>query len=173
MTSATYSGLFQAAWLVDDLERAVERWLTTTNVGPFYVIPHAQVERFQYRGQKSSIDMSGALAQAGPLQIELIEQHSDGPSAYRDVFPKGQEGFHHLARMTQTFDADLQQYRRQGLVVAAEGAFGDVRFAYIDTRSLLGHMTEVVEDRDSIKSIFKIVADASVDWDRSDPVRHF
>lgn len=172
MASANYSGLFQAAWLVDDLERAVKSWLATTNVGPFYLIPHAQVERLQYRGKKSSIDMSGALAQAGPLQIELIEQHSDGPSAYRDVFPKGQEGFHHLGRMTRTFDVDLEQYRRQGLTVAAEGAFGDTRFAYIDTRSVLGHMTEVIEDRDSIKSIFKIVADASADWDRSDPVRH-
>lgn len=75
--------------------------------------------------------------------------------------------------MTHTFDADLERFRRQGLAVAAEGSFGDMRFAYIDTRSQLGPMTAVIEDRDSIKSIFKIIADASVDWDRSDPVRRF
>jgi hypothetical protein len=172
MMGGPYAGLFQAAWIVDDLTQAVDQWLATTNVGPFYLIPHAQVDGLKYRGEISSIDMSAALAQAGPLQIELIEQHSGGPSAYRDAFPKGSGGFHHLARMTQTFDADMERYRRQGLIIAAEGAFGDMRFAYIDTRSELGHMTEVIEDRDSIKSIFNVIAAASVGWDRSDPVRH-
>ena len=40
--------------------------------------------------------MSCAFAQAGPMQIELIEQHTDGPSVYRDMFPAGTGGFHHL-----------------------------------------------------------------------------
>lgn len=91
MSAGPYAGLFQTAWIVDDLTQAVDRWLATTNAGPFYLIPHAQVQGLKYRGKGSSIDISAALAQTGPLRIELVEQHSDAPSAYRDVFPKGHE----------------------------------------------------------------------------------
>jgi hypothetical protein len=166
------TSFFQVAWVVNSLEDSMQRWLTTTRCGPFYVVPHAKVERVLYRGAPASIDFSTALAQTGPIQIELIEQHSDGPSAYRDVYAKGQEGFHHLCMMTNSFDADLERHRLEGSPVATQGAFGDMRFAYVDTRARLGHMTEIIEDRASIRQLFKMVADAAVDWDGTKPVRY-
>jgi len=72
-----------------------------------------------------------------------------------------------------TFDADLEHYRLEGCAVATQGAFGDMRYVYVDTRARLGHMTEIIEERDSIKKIFKAVADASADWDGKDPIRYF
>jgi len=161
----------QAAFIVNDLEQAVRHWIKTARVGPFFIVPHAKVERILYRGAPAELDFSGALAQAGPLQIELIQQHNDGPSAYRDMYPKGREGFHHLCTMTQDFDAEIARLRAEGSPAATEGAFGDMRFAYIDTRARLGHMTEVIEDRDSIKSLFKMIADAAAGWDGTDPIR--
>ena len=162
---------FQAAWVVNDLEKAIQHWLNT-GVGPFFVVAHSKVERVLYRGAPATLDMSAGLAQAGPMQIELIQQHNAGPSAYRDMFPVGQEGFHHLCMMTNSYDAVLDRYQSQGCVAATEGYFGDMRFAYVDTRSTLGHMTEVIEDRDSIKSMFKLIADASVDWRGDNPIRY-
>jgi Glyoxalase/Bleomycin resistance protein/Dioxygenase superfamily len=164
--------LFQAAWVVNDLEEAMRRWIATARIGPFFVVSHVRVERVKYRGAPGTLDFSSALAQAGPMQIELIEQHSDGPSAYRDAFPKGNEGFHHVAMMTQTYEADLELLRSAGNVAATEGMFGDMRFAYVDTRARLGHMTEIIDDCESIKKIFKKVADAAVDWDGTDPIRY-
>jgi hypothetical protein len=166
------ASLFQAAWVVNDLDESMRRWIATARVGPFFVVSHVRVGRVKYRGAPAALDFSSALAQAGPMQIELIEQHSDGPSAYRDAFPRGREGFHHVAMMTQTYDADLERHRSEGSVAATEGLFGDMRFAYVDTRARLGHMTEIIDDCDSIKKIFKMVADAAVDWDGSDPIRH-
>jgi len=166
------TGLIQAAFIVNDLEAAVRRWITTAGVGPFFIVPHAKVERVQYRGAPAILDFSAALAQAGPLQIELIQQHNDGPSAYRDTYPKGQEGFHHVCMMTNHFDAELERHRAEGSATATQGAFGDMRFAYVDTRARLGHMTEVIEDRVSIKAMFKVIADAAANWDGSDPIRH-
>jgi Glyoxalase/Bleomycin resistance protein/Dioxygenase superfamily len=165
------ASFFQVAWIVNDLEASMRRWLTTARCGPFFVVPHSKVERVLYRGAPATLDFSTALAQAGPIQIELIEQHSDGPSAYRDVYAKGQEGFHHLCMMTHAFDADLERHRLEGSVVATQGAFGDMRFAYVDTRSRLGHMTEIIEDRASIRELFKMVADAAINWDGANPVR--
>lgn len=168
----TSSNLFQVAWVVNDLERSIRHWLNTTGVGPFFVIRHAKLERIEYRGAPAALDMSAGLAQAGPIQIELIQQHDDGPSAYRDAFPKGQEGFHHLCTMTDSFDADVDRYRSQGCPAVTQGAFGDMRFVYVDTRASLGHMTEIIEDRDSVKKMFKLIADAAVDWRGDDPIRY-
>jgi hypothetical protein len=166
------TGLLQAAFVVNDLEEAAHRWISTARVGPFFIVPHAKVERVLYRGTPVTIDFSTALAQAGPLQIELIEQHNDSPSAYRDVYAKGQEGFHHLCTFTNSFDADLERHRSEGSPTAVQGAFGDMRFAYVDTRTRLGHMTEIIEDRASIKAFFKMIADAAVDWNGADPIRY-
>ena len=42
-----------------------------------------------YRGTASGVDMQVAVAQAGPVQIELIQQHCDRPSVYRDLVEHG------------------------------------------------------------------------------------
>jgi hypothetical protein len=170
--TASSKGLIQAAFIVNDLEEAVRRWVRTARVGPFYIVPHAKVERVLYRGVPAVLDFSAALAQAGPLQIELIEQHSAAPSAYRDVYPKGSEGFHHVCMMTHDFDSELARHAAEGSPTATQGAFGDMRFAYVDTRSQLGHMTESIEDRASIKEMFKMIADASVGWNGENPMRY-
>lgn len=162
---------FQHGILVNDLDEAIERWLRSARVGPFYVMRHVQVADFLYRGQPATIDFSTALAQAGPLQIELIQQHSAGPSAYRDTFAPGQEGFHHLCTFVEDFDAEVAHHAAHGSVMAAEGAFGDMRFGYLDTRTQIGCMTEIIEDRASIRALFKLVADAAEGWDGRDPVR--
>jgi len=164
--------LIQAAFVVNDLEEAVHRWLATARVGPFFIVPHAKVERVLYRGAPATLDFSAALAQAGPLQIELIEQHDNAASAYRDVYPQGQEGFHHVCMMTDDFDRELARHAAEGSPTATQGAFGDMRFAYVDTRARLGHMTEVIEDRNSIKDMFKMIADASTGWNGEHPIRY-
>lgn len=161
---------FQIAWIVDDLDAAVGQWLTQ-GIGPFFLFRHSPVLDFKYRGTASDIDFSVALAQYGAMQIELIQQHGDRPSQYRDSFAPGEGGFHHMARLTSDLDADIEMYRKQGFEPAAEGTFGDMRFAYIDTRPALGHMTEIMEDKASIREMFDLVTQSSLAWDGSDPVR--
>jgi hypothetical protein len=163
---------FQAAWVVNDLEEAMHRWIKTARVGPFFVIPHQGVKETCYRGTPTPIDFSGALAQSGPMQIELIQQHSDTPSAYRDTFAAGEEGFHHMCSFVEDYDAEVEHYRQQGAALAFNGVVGDdMRFAYVDTRATLGFMTEIIEERQAARDLFKMVADAAIDWDGTDPIR--
>lgn len=164
---------FQAAWVVNDLEQAMQRWIKTAAVGPFYVSRHVELEDYRYRGEPTKLDVSTALAQAGAMQIELIEQHSEGPSAYRDTYPEGCEGFHHICAFVDDFGKEVERHGPQSLPFAAEGVFGDMRFGYIDTRQAIGCMTEIIEDRKSIREVFKLVADAAVNWDGRDPIRTF
>lgn len=163
----------QIAMMVEDIETACANWTRTTGVGPFLHVPHIRLDSFDYRGTKASgIDFSVAIAQSGGVQIELVQQHDDGPSAYRDIIAKGAQGFHHLAIYTGDYDAVHASYIDQGFVAAVEGTFGGYRFAYIDTSAAIGCMIELIEENPLPGEFFERVAAAARDWDGvTDPIR--
>jgi Glyoxalase/Bleomycin resistance protein/Dioxygenase superfamily len=165
--------VMQAAFMVDDLETAAMNWVRTAGIGPFLLVPHIELVEYDYRGVKSAgLDFSVALAQSGGVQIELIQQHCDSPSAYRDTIAKGQQGFHHLAVYCEDYDADYRRYIGQGYASAVDGVFGDLRFSYIDTSKAMGCMIELVEKSPVQSEFFARVAAEAVGWDGvTDPLR--
>ncbi|NWK98298.1 methylmalonyl-CoA epimerase [Sphingobium lactosutens] len=164
------SGFFQSAWVVEDIDRAMHNWVSA-GVGPFHVVRRAQVQDLRYRGEPAQVDFSVAIAQSGPMQIELIQQHDDHPSHYRDVYAPGEEGFHHVCRYTADFDADLADHAARGGIAAVTGRSGDMRFAFLDTRATLGCMTEIIEDSATMRGFFDLIARSAIDWDGIDPIR--
>jgi len=145
------NGVFQAAWVVADLEAAMRHWIENCGVGPFFVMENLQIEKMRYRGQPHEINFSVALAQAGPTQIELIFQHDDLPSVYRDAIAMGQTGFHHVGVWAHDFDRELK--------------------AYVDTRRTLGSMVEILEENAAVRARFRDIADVAANWDGRDPIR--
>ncbi|OLT16450.1 hypothetical protein BJF78_14365 [Pseudonocardia sp. CNS-139] len=165
--TAAERDFFQVAWVVPDLEAAIRTWVATTGAGPFHVLPHRRPDGARYRGAPTAVDYSLALGQAGRWQVELIEQHDDGPSVYRDLGP----GMHHLGGLTTDLDADRAAYRALGVEAVFEGRFQGVRFAYFDTRAQLGHMVELVEHSPVVEATIAAVAQAARGWDGTDPIR--
>jgi hypothetical protein len=163
--------IIQSAWIVRDLSEAMDHWTRTYGVGPFFMIPHAKIDGLRYRGQPSTMDYSGALAFQGTMMIELIEQHDDSPSVYNEAGNRADQFFHHICGLTSDFDRLRGEFLEREAVAAMEGSFGQTRFAYFDTVASIGCMTELVEDTDDIRAIFKLVKDANKDWDGKDPVR--
>jgi hypothetical protein len=161
----------QAAYVVDDIDAAMERWLKFNGLGPFFIIRHAKMQDLRYRGRPVEVDASFAMAQAGGIQIELCAQHNEGPSCYRDMFAPGEEGFHHMCSVTHDYETELAHFASLGCPPAMEGRFGEMRFAYVDTRPLNGFMTEIIEDWEPVRLVHQQVADAARDWDGSDPIR--
>lgn len=157
--------IIQYAWVVPNLEEAARRWHAATGIGPFLVNRDLRLDRPRYRGQPSATRFSTAVAQHGDVQIELVEQLDDGPSAYRDTVPAGATGFHHVAFVTDDLAADLAHYAEQGFAVAADGFFGPVGYAYVDTSPALGHMTEIIEDKPAIQAFFAAIRKAAERWD--------
>lgn len=161
----------QSAWVVDDIEAACLKWVETTGIGPFYIFPHLQLE-VSYRGKPSTIDFSVASAQAGDVQIELIQQHCDTPSAYRDQFKRGEQGHHHMAIYVADYDAALAHYTNQGFVAATAGLFGEMRFCYVDTRDAIGCMIEIIQHDPIQDAIFERISEGAKNWDGvTDPIR--
>lgn len=162
---------FQSAWVVNDLRQTAERWVKAFGVGPFYIFEGLVLEDLKYRGAPAKMDFSAALAQAGDQQIELIRQGCDQPSAYRDLYPVGKEGFHHLAVFAVDYGRELEFYREQGFQIATEGRLGTVRYCYVDTLPILGFMIEVIEENAPYRQVFAEIAAASRNWDGNRPIR--
>ena len=140
-------------------------------VGPFFITEYTnQFSDVYYRGEPSELSMIVALAQAGPVQIELIQPTVER-CAYRDSVSPGTVALHHMCVWTHDIEADTEYFAGLGYVAANMGRAGDIRFAYYDTRPLLGCMLEVVTKTPGIVEIFAGITAASVDWDGKDPIR--
>jgi hypothetical protein len=172
MDKPTDRTIFQNAWVVTDLEAACMKWVHELGVGPFFVseFTNDTFEQVTYRGQPAELAMRVAVAQAGNVQIELIEPHT-AECAYRDVIPEGESGFHHMCVWTHDFDADLNYFDRLGYPAANSGKIRHIDFAYFDTRPLMGCMLEVVTHNPGTVARFAEIADAAGNWDGKDPVR--
>jgi len=82
----------QNAFVVTDLDAALDHWTRVMGVGPFFVFERVEFAEIWYRGQSAlDIDLSVAIGYWGDLQIELIRQRNDVPSIYTD-FPGRQAG---------------------------------------------------------------------------------
>lgn len=156
----------QNAYHVGDLDQAIARWHRATGLGPFLVRRHIALKDVRYRGDPSTLDISAAHVQAGPVQIELVTQHCDSPSTFRDMFDARSDGFHHVAVFPQDHAALVEHYEGLGFPVATEFVTGEGRgAAYLDTRALLGHMVEIYRVNDSLLTFYEQIDQAARSWD--------
>ena len=153
MTLGTYP-IFQQAYLVNDLKASIHSWSRLFGAGPFIVVPHHQTERFTYRGTAQQADVSYAFGYLGDMMIQFIQQHDDTPSIYRDMFAKGQEGFHHVGVLVHDWDAERQRLLDMGFENACELWADNVNAAYFDTRGVNGSFTEIHGDPPHILRAF-------------------
>lgn len=164
--------VFQNAWVVDDVEAACMKWVNEMGVGPFFVNEYADAfTDLTYRGQPADLSMFVAIAQAGPVQIEIIQPTVER-CAYRDSVPAGTSGFHHMCVWTHDIDADTDYFEKLGYETATRGRAGDIVFAYYDTRPLMDCMLEVVTRSESLVERFAMIAAAAENWDGRDPIRY-
>ncbi len=176
--SHKFGEIRQMAFVVPDIDKAMQYWTKTLGIGPFFVKRRLQFSRFVYRGSSAvSPVVSIALANSGYMQIELIQQHDETPSIYKEFLDAGREGLQHVSSWL-THGA-LQERRRELLAQGAEIAqecvipSSGVTLVYFDTNSggegLIFEMSDLMEPihRERIEGIEK----AARDWDGQAPIR--
>jgi hypothetical protein len=161
----------QYAYVVDDIEAACRDWVELIGAGPFFVSKHHVSPDHFYRGEPNQADLSYAFGQAGPAHIQLIAQHNDAPSVYREEVAAGGRGFHHIAILPADFDGEKARFEALGYA-AVSTLTSAARVAYMDTRPALGCFVELYEDNPGLRATFeewKAIHDA---WDgRTEPIR--
>jgi len=161
---------FQLGFVVPDLIEAASRWASVHRVGPFHVLPVVE-QRLIVKSESATVSMQVGVAQAGPVQIELIQQHCDRPSIYRGSTAIRSPSFHQLATVTADYDAKVEHFAKLGYEPAAESIGGSLRVAYFDTVADFGFYTEVIEHTPSLLRRLGAISQTCAHWDGTDPVR--
>ncbi len=170
----TMGGFSQVGIVVTDIDKTMRHMTETLGIGPFFVLRKIALDNFKYRGKPSASPiLDVAMAQSGPVQIELIQPLNDVPSAYKESLAAGREGFQHLS----VWFSDSESYNRAydklaaKLTIIQEGGTRS-RHAYFESEIPGGFMLEISE---SMQPATRHIADnatkAALEWDGSDPIR--
>lgn len=172
--SRIFGPVRQLGYIVHDLDRAMAHWTGTLGIGPFFCFSRVEMTGFTYRGTPQEIELGIALANDGDMQIELIQQYNDVPSAYLDHIRAQGEVLHHTSAWTTDFDGDLARIRDAGHQVLQSGRIGDNRFAYFETQGAYPSTTmELYDVTGRPTRLNDKVRAAAAGWDGTDPVIRF
>lgn len=170
MTQPLYT-VRQLAYVVRDMDAALKYWVDTLKVGPFFLLDHVALENQKFFGKPANTDVSIALGNSGDLQIEIILQHDDEPSVYKEFLDAGRVGVHHFGLMPENYQEACAQYKALGHEAAFECTVAGAPIVYFDTVKTVGHYIELWDNNPVLKDMFMVVENAAKGWDGKDPVR--
>lgn len=156
--------LVQMAYLVLDLKVGCAALNRAYGWGPFLGGTEGVVTDHTYRGQPADpIRIRGVFVQTGDINVEVIEVVSDTPSAFHEMLPDdGQPVLHHCATFAADYAATRDHFAAQGYPVVSEFGFAGRQICYVDTRPLLGYMTEIYPELPIIRAMYAEARDAAV-----------
>lgn len=162
------TGIAQLCYVVADLDEACRRFHEAFGMGPFVGGTPFSLEHHRYCGQPSEpIRLRGAFGWSAGLCIELVEVHSDTPSAFNDMRDgSGATFLHHVATFVDDYAAARERCAQAGYPVVSEFAIPalDVEICYVDTRALCGHMLEIYPENAGVRAMYEQARRISGDW---------
>jgi hypothetical protein len=163
------AAIVQNAYVVRDLEEACRRVRAQYHVGPFVGGTEFELASHLYRGRPAPpVTVRGVFVQAGPLNVELIQVLSKAPSAFHDMFPAGEEGFHHVAMFCDDYERQRDAWVAAGYPIASEFTLSwGPRVCYIDARREFGHMIELYPEDAILRGMYRQAYEAAIGWDGS------
>ena len=163
--------VMQLCYCPQDMDAAIRFWTEKMGVGPFFKRGPLKFPSLKYREQPSDVSFSMAMAYWGDTQIELIVQHNDAPSIYRDWREQGMEGVNHICIVVEDIYAARALCVAQGYSVEQELYYEGGGAIYVDAGGGPGTLTEMVQLSDEQQRRFAAYREAARTWDGSDPVR--
>lgn len=139
----------QVGIVVRDLDKAMERYWEEFGIGPWAVFSFGPgIKKTTYRGEPCSFELKIAMAQVGPLMLELLQPVS-GTTPHQEFLDQHGEGLQHVGVFVERIDEAVEQVRQLGYqeISAAYGitSSGEGAGVYFDTLGALGTLLELIE----------------------------
>lgn len=137
----------QVAYIVDDIDEAIQHWHQEHGVGPFLVARNeVPLSNAFYRGNRApTARVNIAFAYVGDMQLELIELIGDTPGLYKEALDRKHYGVHHYAVCVDDFAAAYNWALDNGFdAVIDAGIDGLARMSYVEDANS-GLILEVIE----------------------------
>jgi hypothetical protein len=139
-----FTETIQIAVVVRDLDAAMRTYVHDYGIGPWeiYGFDPGNVADLREDGERVERAWRLAIAYVGGVQWELIEP-LDEESVYARFLAETGGGLHHVGVAVPDFDGTLAEQAGRGNGVLLGGTYKGIRFAYLDTVSDLGFVTEI------------------------------
>jgi Glyoxalase/Bleomycin resistance protein/Dioxygenase superfamily len=169
-----YNGVIQIAYTVTDIQAAMRHYTELLHIGPWFLIGPFVPLKGVYRGTPTRMHVSLGLAFAGQMMIELIEQHDEEPSVFRETLKaRGAHGFHHWAIGAHDFENTVAHYKSRGYAEAfSDTAPMGFRVVYFDTSRDSPGMLEVIEMNAAAEEGCRTMYQAAQEWDGKTYIVH-
>lgn len=164
----------QLGWSVfEDIDTAMTRWTRATGIGPFFVGRHVPVDDVVHRGVPGRYDHSSAIAQWGDVQLELMEQHCDSPSAIGDMSPDRRSRLASVSWFVPDRADEIERMEALGYPVVWSCTLfgGTISATWFDTSALLGCYAEVFVESPEMRRAFAQCRKAAEGWNGDRPIR--
>lgn len=149
------AGALKVPWLgqvgivVRDIETAKAYYSNVFGLGPWALF-EGTPEKCTDRGREVTFTGRMAMAQAGPVQVELI-QVIEGETIHTEFLSEHGEGLHHIGFFVNDLDERLAAARREGIEVLQHGLLTrlglSIEYAYLDTVETGGVIIEYIQAR--------------------------
>lgn len=169
--SIFFGPIRQIGYVVNDIEAAMQHWIETCRIGPWFYIEKLPIFDFHYRGIAGSPHLSIALANSGEIQLELIEQRDNTPTMYRDFLDKGKEGLQHWSSWPENYDDIYSKALKNKFEVGQEADSPRGRFVYFYNEGHPGTVIELAHLTPERRKIFDEVRHVAANWDGEEPIR--
>jgi hypothetical protein len=165
-------GIIQVAYTVSDIEAAIRSYAQDLKLGPWFLRGPLQARQPVYRGRPQDLRLSIAIAYSGHMMIELIQQHDDQPSVYRELIEKHGYGFHHWGIASDRYDADLESYETRGFEpVFTDETPAGTRVTYFDAKRGWPGFIEIIEINAASELRYSKMYAETLIWDGKDAIR--
>jgi hypothetical protein len=137
----------QVAYMVDDIDEAMQKWHREHGIGPFLVTRNVTpLSNAYYRGEKAQTSHTNiAFAYVGDMQLEFIELIGETPGLYKEALDRKNYGVHHYAVLVDDFPTTYKYLLDEGYeAVIDSGVDGLARMSYMENADT-GIILEVIE----------------------------
>jgi methylmalonyl-CoA/ethylmalonyl-CoA epimerase len=137
--------VFQVCVVVNDLQKTIEEYWNIFGLGPWRIWDYdpTVVADMTYHGEPQDYAMTIALAQAGPVQWEVV-QPVWGESVFADFLREHGDGLHHIGVFIDGAWQVVEDLKAIGVNATQSGFVKGRPFIYLDTVKRLGACFELV-----------------------------
>lgn len=131
---------YQIAYVTNDAVAAAERFRARADVRQ-ETLTESKIEVSTPAGP-ATLHNKLALIWVGDVQYEFVEPVGYSPLYSPTIAQDGSLRLHHVAMRIDDWDDFRGRVARQPFPLVMEGAYGELKFLYLDARPLLGHYLE-------------------------------
>ncbi len=160
----------QQGYVVPEIYAAISHWLAR-GIGPFYIEEHISPPA-EFDGRAFTPDISAAFTYCGDQQIEVVQQHDNQDTVYKEFLQTHPEGgLHHLAFWVDDIAAVIEKLPASGKHYCLRQVYGGMH-AYLDCVEQPGVMIQLMQTGPMMRELFSIIKEGAQSWDgKTEPLR--